>query len=285
MGITIIRRGHQSQANASGGGSSILRYYDISPANNGGLNATLRFSHFNAELNGQDENNLLLWRSPDNINWTNQGFTSRNTPTNYVEKTGIDAFSRWTLSTISVPLPITFIVFNARCENEKVLLTWKTAQEFNSSHFNIERSTDGNYWSLIGTQPAAGNSNAERSYTSVDNNPLTGAVYRIVENDMDGHTKYTGIIRSNCDAKDGWKVWPNPVAENLWLNISVAAESKIIIKIVDSKGALVSMQQNNLLRGNNLLNVDMKKMAAGTYHVIANWDNGQMQKFVKIVKL
>jgi hypothetical protein len=45
------------------------------------------------------------------------------------------------------------------------------------------------------------------------------------------------------------------------------------------------MQQNNLLRGNNLLNVDMKKMAAGTYHVIANWDNGQMQKFVMIVKL
>jgi hypothetical protein len=182
-------------------------------------------------------------------------------------------------------LPITFIVFNARCENEKVLLTWKTAQEFNSSHFNIERSTDGNYWSLIGTQPAAGNSNAERSYTSVDNNPLTGAAYRIVEHDIDGHTKYTSIIRSNCDAKDGWKVWPNPVVENLWLNISIAAESKIIIKIVDNKGSLVSMQQNNLLRGNNLLNVDMKKIAAGTYHIIASWDNGQMQKVVKIVKL
>jgi len=29
----------------------------------------------------------------------------------------------------------------------------------------------------------------------------------------------------------------------------------------------------------------MKKMAAGTYHVIASWDKGQIQKAVKIVKM
>ena len=105
LGSTTIRRGEQSQANGGGAGSSILRYYDISPATNSGLNATLRFSYFNAELNGLDENTLVLWRSPDNISWSNQGFTTRNTITNYVEKTGIDAFSRWTLSATSNPLP------------------------------------------------------------------------------------------------------------------------------------------------------------------------------------
>ncbi len=52
MGSTMIRRGHQSQVNGAGAGNSIFRYYDITPANNTGLNATLRFQYFDAELNG-----------------------------------------------------------------------------------------------------------------------------------------------------------------------------------------------------------------------------------------
>src|SRR5688500_17329766 len=74
FGTTLIRRGHQMQAGA-GMISSIFRYYDIIPTNNSGLNATLRFNYFDAELNGLDENDLRLMKSVDNINWTNQGFT------------------------------------------------------------------------------------------------------------------------------------------------------------------------------------------------------------------
>jgi hypothetical protein len=285
LSSTIIRRGHQSQTNAGGAGTSVFRYYDISPSNNTALNATLRFSYFDAELNSLDENGLVFWRSTNNTSWTNQGFTSRNTTTNYVEKTGVGALSRWTLSSINNPLPVQFVLFNARCENGNVTLTWKTAQEFNSSYFNIERSTDGNHWIVIGTKPAAGNSNVESSYFYSDNVIQSNSVYRIAEYDINGDVKYTSIIRSDCNSKDDWKVWPNPTAENFWLAIKTPAESKITIKIFDSKGALVSMRQSNLLPGNNLLSIDMKKMAAGTYQIQANWNDGQMQKAVKIVKL
>ena len=285
LGSTTIRRGHQSQNITGAGGASILRYYDINATNNSALNATLRVSYFDAELNNLDESNLVFWRSPDNISWTEQGYTSRNTTTNYVEKTAIDAFSGWTLSRVSNPLPVVFILFNARCYNNKVILTWKTAQEINSSHFDIEKRTDGNHWAVLGTQPAAGNSSIERSYTFTDNIPSVGSIYRIAEYDIDDHIKYTSIIRSDCDTKNEWKVWPNPVVETLWLSINSPAVSKISIKIFDSKGALVGMQQTNLLRGNNLLNIDMKKIPAGTYDIIVNWDDEQMQKAVKVVKL
>lgn len=285
LGSTIIRRGHQSQTNAGGVGSSVLRYYDINPSNNSSLNATLRFSYFDAELNSLDENGLVFWRSTNNTSWANQGFTTRNTTTNYVEKTGIDAFSRWTLSSISNPLPVQFVLFNARCENGRVMLIWKTAQEFNSSYFNVERSADGSRWTVVGTKPAAGNSNGERSYSFSDNAPQTNSVYRIAEYDINGDVKHTGVIRSDCNSKNDWKVWPNPVTENFWLSINTAAESKITIKIFDSKGALVGMQQTDLLPGNNLLNINMKKMAAGTYQILANWNNGQIQNAVKIIKL
>jgi|GEM_PF-2900317 len=75
------------------------------------------------------------------------------------------------------------------------------------------------------------------------------------------------------------------MAETLWLYVNSYAVSKMSIKIFDSKGALVGMQQTNLLRGNNLLNIDMKKIPAGTYDIIVNWDDEQMQKAVKVVKL
>jgi hypothetical protein len=108
LGSTIIRRGHQSQP-LVGGANSILRYFDIIPANNSSLNATLRIHYFDEELNGVDENTIEMWKSPDNINWSNQGYTARDNTFNYVEITGIADFSRWTLSSESGARPFTSV--------------------------------------------------------------------------------------------------------------------------------------------------------------------------------
>ena len=62
------------------------------------LNPSFQFTYYDAELNGLDENNLVMWKSSNNINWTNQGYTSRSAIDNYVTNSGLD-FSRWTLST------------------------------------------------------------------------------------------------------------------------------------------------------------------------------------------
>ena len=97
LGSVTIRRGHLAQANVSGTTPGIRRYYDILPAIDNGLKATLRFQYFDAELNGLDESTLELWKQGKKT-WTNEGFTSRSTVNNYVEKTNIGALSRWTLS-------------------------------------------------------------------------------------------------------------------------------------------------------------------------------------------
>lgn len=96
LGFVTISRGHQAQPNV-GNSDGINRYFDISPANNTALNATLRFNYFDAELNGLPETNLVLYKRSDNTAWTNQSFTQRDAFFNYVEKTAIADFSRWTL--------------------------------------------------------------------------------------------------------------------------------------------------------------------------------------------
>lgn len=97
MGNTIIKRGHQVQI-LSTGQNSILRYFDITPANNNNLNATLRFPYLNAELNSLTASILTLWKSADNTSWSQVGQSTRDITANYLEQVGINDFSRWTLA-------------------------------------------------------------------------------------------------------------------------------------------------------------------------------------------
>lgn len=104
LGNTIIRRGHKVQQNVFGNNNSIERFYDIIPANNSNLNATLQLSYFDAELNSIDEAGLNMWISANNVNWTAVCDFIRNTSNNYVQSNGINSFGRWTLSQETPPL-------------------------------------------------------------------------------------------------------------------------------------------------------------------------------------
>jgi hypothetical protein len=285
MGFCLVKRGHVQQTNGSGGGSSIFRYYDISPQINTGLDATLQFTYFDSELNGMDENLLTLWRSVNNTTWVDQGFTSRSTSANYVEKTGIASFSRWTLSTPGNVLPIKFVLFNTQCRDGKVYISWRTGFEQNSSYFEVQRSDNAVDWYSIGRVTAAGNSTTERNYSFTDNSPSAGiAFYRIKEWNINSGSTYTGIMKNDCGQVEDWKVWPNPVHEKLFITVQAAASSIATISMYDSKGALVKVQRQNILAGNNRLTLPVENLSSGSYTIVLNWNSGLSQKTMKIIK-
>lgn len=283
LGNVIIARGHSSQSNGFGNGNSILRFYDIIPTSNTGLNATLRLSYFDAELNGLNENNLVQWKSTDNIHWSNQGFTTRNTATDFVEKTAINDFSRWTLSTAGNVLPVQLVFFNSKCLGNQTLLQWRTAQEQNSSHFTIERSSDAQSWNAIATINAAGNSNVIKDYSFTDNNPSQSNFYRVAQYDIGGAVHYSGILRSSCSAKDLFSLYPNPTQSLLYVSVNLTQNSTLSLQMYDSKGALVKQQSENLLQGNNQLILDVKNFAAGTYSLLIK-QNGEVKATIPFVK-
>ena len=284
LGNVTIRRGHESLTNISGSGNSVLRYYDILPDNNTNLNATLRLNYFDGELNNNNESSLALFKSDDRVNWSNQGFTSRDANANFVEKNGINSFSRWTLFNDNNVLPVRFISFNASCQGDKVELTWKTAQEQNSSHFNIERSTDGIRWTTIGNLQAAGNTASEKSYSFTVNQPLQNSFYRVAEYDLNGRVQYTNVLRTSCNVTDVFNLWPNPSHDIVFVNILSANESQGMIKVFDSKGGLVKVQKATVSRGSNLISVDMKSIPKGVYSLAVYWDNGQSKKTIQLLK-
>jgi len=96
------------------------------------------------------------------------------------------------------PLPVELLYFTADKEPTYNLVHWATASENNSSHFILERSTDGSEWRTIETVPAAGNSTEKLTYTIIDaTHPATLNYYRLLQYDIDGQIATYGPIAIN----------------------------------------------------------------------------------------
>jgi hypothetical protein len=252
LGSTTIRRGHQSQTNGSGTGNSIFRYYDIVPANNITLDATLRFEYLDAELNGLAENTLVLWKSADNSNWTNEGYTNRDMAANYVEKTGITGFSRWTLSSVGNALPVTGLKLSGRWHNDLVQLNWITLTENNNRHFYIERkySTETAF-TVVGIQNSlhpGGNSQVPSNYQWSDPAAADKGIiyYRLKQVDFDGAFTYSNIITIRPEVSKGFieKLFPTfGVGQSIYIQTGSLGLQKMMISIVDIKGQVVARKQ------------------------------------------
>lgn len=281
MGITTIRRGHMAQANGNNTGNSIKRYYDISPANNTNLGATLRILYRDAELNGITESALDLWKSTDTVVWTNAGSSSKNATANYVEQTGIAGFSRWTLSALNSPLPLLLTRFNVDCDQGNISLDWVTAQEHNVSHFEIQRSADARTWAGIVTVAFQ---ESIHSYSYADKDGKQG-YYRLLVEDRDGHHVYSNVQYVSCaPAAADVVVWPNPVADQLHLAVAAATASDMTIRVYDAKGALIYQGNRALQPGDNKLNLDFQNFTAGIYWLNIDWNMGASRKTLKVVK-
>ncbi len=280
-GLTIIRRGHLVQT-VGAGLTSIQRYYDIIPENNSALSAQLRFYYRDAELNGSNEAQLDLQRSTDNINWTNSGAGNRNATLNYVELNNISQFSRWTLAAVGSPLPVLFLDFNAACQNGAVFLSWSTGQEINASHFEVQASQNGSSWTTIGTVPAAGNSQSVNHYHFNDA-AISGKFYRIREVDVDGQSQLTTVQLADC-YQSGWKVWPNPVDEQLQISMMSAGNDRALVNVYDNLGRLVISKTVGLSAGNNQVLLPVHSLQSGHYIIEMTWKDGSERKQERFIK-
>ncbi|MBK9331747.1 MAG: hypothetical protein IPM96_04890 [Ignavibacteria bacterium] len=108
LGSTTVRRSHA--AVTINGSPSIIRNFDITPANNSGLNATMNFSYDESELNGNSEAILGMFKSTNaGVTYLPQGGIP-DISGNKVTLSGINSFSRWTLSGSVLPANVKIII-------------------------------------------------------------------------------------------------------------------------------------------------------------------------------
>lgn len=105
LGSTTVERYHFTPTGS--GNQGVTRVYNIVPANNTGLNATLRIYYDDSELNGIPEERLQMVKSPNGNDATWDRFGSTVDPAqNFVELGSISDFSYWSLADFDHPLPV-----------------------------------------------------------------------------------------------------------------------------------------------------------------------------------
>jgi len=118
------------------------------------------------------------------------------TPTNdayYSTGYGYGEIEEYSIN-MSVPLPVELTQFESFGYPQWNVVKWTTASENNSSHFDLESSTDGENWRKITTKYAAGNSTEEIKYSYIDYNLNPVTYYRLQQFDIDGVFKTYGPI-------------------------------------------------------------------------------------------
>ena len=102
---------------------------------------------------------------------------------------------------IQSALPIELYVFDGKSIGSNNYLFWTTASESNTSHFNLQKSRDGESWTTITTLNAAGNSTINIDYNVTDYavEPIIN-YYRLQQYDLNGvYTTYGPIAINNMD--------------------------------------------------------------------------------------
>jgi hypothetical protein len=97
-----------------------------------------------------------------------------------------------------VALPVELSNFNGFNKGSNNYLYWITSSEINTSHFNLQKSRDGETWTNIATLNAAGNSTQEITYDVVDFKvDPTINYYRLQQYDLNGVYDTFGPITIN----------------------------------------------------------------------------------------
>ncbi len=273
LGSTVIERFHS--AAAADGNESILRQYRISPANNSGLNATLRFYYDESELNGIAEADLALFKSPDGTNsWVNNGGTV-NATDNYVELAGIGSFSYWTLADVGHPLPVELVSFTAVSDGKFVTLNWTTASELNNQGWNIERrvkNKENNFseWSKVGFVAGTGNNTSIVVHSFKDQSVSSGSYqYRLKQIDLDGSFAYSKTVEADVNMPTEFALYqnyPNPFNPETVIRFEIPVTSFVNLTIYNALGEKVATLINQQMdRGVYRWNFNASNYPSGVY--------------------
>ncbi|MET4075314.1 T9SS type A sorting domain-containing protein [Hymenobacter sp. UYCo722] len=166
------------------------------------------------------------------------------------------------------PLPVELTAFTAEAQGQAARLSWSTASEKNSAHFEVERSANGTTFQRLGDVAAAGTSTAARSYSYLDREAAQTATlvyYRLKQVDLDGTFSYSPVRTvAFAPTAPAFAVYPNPASARTTLDLTRLPAGSYRVSVLDGTGRLVRQLD---LSGGLTSTLDLADLAIGTYLV------------------
>jgi hypothetical protein len=182
--------------------------------------------------------------------------------TNASQRTGTFCFCGST-GMSDVVLPISIEKIEAYAHDKNVMIKWRTQSASEATYFDIEKSTDGEHFSVINKIEGVKDMH---QFEIVDEKPLKSVnFYRIKEVHQTGSFEYSKIISVNLSGDKKLMIYPNPARD--MMTIESAAKSKVIL--MNMQGMV--MDNIELQEGNNI--IPLSNYPSGLYFIRSLDDN------------
>ena len=174
------------------------------------------------------------------------------------------------------PLPVTFSSVSAnRNRYDKIDISWKTENEVNIKHYELERSSNGRVFEKIHTRAAATNNGSGASYSYLDESLLQGVnFFRVKAVSENGLIQYSSIVKvSDNKAAPSISVYPNPVMSgSAQVSFTNKPAGNYQIQLINNNGQVVYNNKWNIQAGNSIRKIEnspqSKQLAVpGVYHL------------------
>ncbi|HTN17880.1 MAG TPA: T9SS type A sorting domain-containing protein, partial [Chitinophagaceae bacterium] len=175
----------------------------------------------------------------------------------------------------AAPLPVDLVSFDADFINDCDLrFTWTSGVESQLSHYQLERSRDGQtFVPAVEPKKAAGSNNRyEQTFGPVEEGM---SMYRLAMVDLSGSTRYSEVLRlnSHCDAQGQVLLYPNPSDGIIRVK---GLTQDALIRVTDALGR--QLMQVVLNEREDKINISA--LQPGLYHVTIQTGNTLLQYLI-----
>ncbi|MFZ0454251.1 MAG: T9SS type A sorting domain-containing protein, partial [Ignavibacteriaceae bacterium] len=198
------------------------------------------------------------------------------------------------LFTITGVVPVELVSFKANSNENKIMLSWKTATEINNKGFEIQRKLNSN-WKKIGYVSGKGTSTNPSEYNYTDDfkyQSFRGIVsYRLKQIDFDGSYHFSNEIKLDIDFTPKeftlYQNYPNPFNPSTTIKYALPFESRVEIIIYNIQGQKVTEFDEGIkVAGYHDINWHPGKVSSGVYFYFMHAEGTEGENnFTKTLKM
>jgi len=171
-----------------------------------------------------------------------------------------------------IVVPVELTSFTARANEGRVSLKWSTATETNNKGFEVQRRLFNGGFSTIAFVNGKGTTSLKNDYSYTDSYASAGKnYYRLNQIDYDGTNSYSSTVETDVKVSlpstySMDQNYPNPFNPTTSIKFSLAADSKVVLKVYNILGQPVSTLINgNLAAGSHSVNFNASRLTSGVY--------------------
>lgn len=163
--------------------------------------------------------------------------------------------------------------FKGNLTNDKALLSWSVSYNQQVHHFDIEQSKDGIHFNFFGTVNSVASHTEIANYEETYNlgEPNTPIYFRLKLYGNNGTTAYSKIIKLFSANTNFVAITPNPVIDEMNINVVSPGNQNLMLAIYDMCGHLMRKVNAYVEAGNNNIKITgFENWPIGMYVVKTN---------------